>query len=197
MQSDRVAVQPSSVDDVVERVISGLISEADPLIRYDVLTRAQNMYDALVMRVAAERALAVADMHATGLSYGRIAEVIGFARARAQQLVERAEPTPKSRAQKGFNSMATHEEITTFLAGYIEGWPRVHYSPAYSLVSRFRPPLMADMHTAQETAAHLFADAAFRSLHLGTWLNTPNGQLITAAGLVLAFGGALLAASKS
>lgn len=235
MQRGRVAVQANSVDDVVDRVVSGLISEPDPLVRYDVLTRAQQMYDAVVMRVAAERARAVADMHATGLSYGRIAEVIGFTRARAQQLVERAEPAPKSRAQKGFTSVATQEEITTFLAGYIEGWPRVYYSTAYSLASRFRPPLMADMHTAQEIAAHLFADAEFRSLQLGTWLNTPNGQLITAAveaitpppyrediqllveavtlaakmqqdtgrqravaaGLVLAFGGALLAASKS
>jgi hypothetical protein len=235
MQRDRAVVQASSVDDVVERVVSGLISERDPLVRYDVLTRAQEMYDAVVMRVAAERARAVADMHATGLSYGRIAEVIGFTRARAQQLVERAAPTPKSRAQKGFTSVATQEEITAFLASYIEGWPRVYYSPAYTLASRFRPPLMADVHTAQEIAAHLFADAEFRALQLGTWLNTPNGQLITAAveaiapppyredvqllieavtlaakmqqdagreravaaGLVLAFGGALLAASKS
>lgn len=234
MQRDHVAIQADSVDDVVERVVSGLISEPDPLVRYDVLTRAQEMYDAVVMRVAAERARAVADMHATGLSYGRIAEVIGFTRARAQQLVERAEPTAKSRAQKGFTSVATQEEITAFLASYIEGWPRVYHSTAYSLASRFRPPLMADIHTAQEIAAHLFADAEFRSLQLGTWLNTPNGlitaaveaitpppyrediQLLVeavtlaakmqqdagreravAAGLVLAFGGALLAASKS
>jgi hypothetical protein len=113
--------------------------------------------------------------------------------------------------------------------------PRVYYSTAYSLASSFRPPVMADMHTSQEIAAHLFANAEFRSLQLGTWLNTPNGQLITAAvealtpppyrediqllveavslaakmqqdagreraiaaGLVLAFGGALLAAGKS
>jgi hypothetical protein len=234
MQRDRVAVQASSVDDVVERVVSGLISEPDPLVRYDVLTRAQEMYDAVVMRVAAERARAVADMHATGLSYGRIAEVIGFTRARAQQLVERGEPTPKSRAQQGFTSVATQEEITTFLASYIEGWPRVYYSTAYSLASRCRPPLMAHIHTAQEIAAHLFADAQFRSLQLGTWLDTPNGELIAAAveavtpppyrediqllveavtlaakmqqdagreravaaGLVLAFGSALLAANK-
>jgi hypothetical protein len=161
--------------------------------------------------------------------------VIGFTRARAQQLVEGAEPAPGNRAQKGFMSVATQEEITAFLASYIEGWPPVHYSTAYSLASRFHPPLMADMHTAQEIAAHLFADAEFRSLQLGTWLSTPNGELITAAveaitpppyrqdiqllveavtlaakmqqdaggeravaaGLVLAFGGALLAASRS
>jgi hypothetical protein len=63
MQRDQVAVQASCVDDVVERVVSGLISEPGPLVRYDVLTRAQEMYDAVVMRVAAERARAVADMH--------------------------------------------------------------------------------------------------------------------------------------
>jgi hypothetical protein len=233
MQQNRDAAEASPLDDVVERVLASLIGEHDPLTRYDALTRAQTVYEAVAMRVAAERARAVADMHDTGLSYGRIAEVIGFTRARAQQLVERAEPTPKNRVQKGFTSVATQEEITTFLDRYIEGWPRVYYSPAYTF-TRFRPPLIADRHTAAEIAAHLFADAGFRSLQLGTWLNTPNGQLITeavesltpppyrediqllveavtlaaklqqdagreravTAGLVLAVGGALLAASK-
>ncbi len=234
MQQGQDEVQSSPLDDVVERVVASLIKERDPWIRYEALTRAQAVYDAVTVRVAAERARAVADMHDAGLSYGRIAEVIGFTRARAQQLVERAEPTPKNRVQKGSTSVATQEEITSFLDSYIEGWPRVYYSPAYTLASRFRPPLMADRHTAAEIAAHLFADAEFRSLQLGTWLNTPNGQLITAAvealtpppyrediqllveavtlaakmqqdagreravtaGLVLAVGGALLAASK-
>lgn len=38
---------------------------------------------------ARERAWALAEMHRSGMSYGKIAEVTGLSRARVQQLVER------------------------------------------------------------------------------------------------------------
>ena len=37
-----------------------------------------------------ERARALAEMHRSGMSYGKIAEATGLSRARVQQLVERA-----------------------------------------------------------------------------------------------------------
>ena len=111
MQQGQEEVQSSPLDDVVEKVVASLIKERDPLIRYEALTCAQAVYDAVTVRVAAERARAVADMHDAGLSYGRIAEVIGFTRARAQQLVERAEPTPKDRVQKGFTSGGVQDPV--------------------------------------------------------------------------------------
>jgi len=229
--TERVA----ALDDVVESAVASLVLESDPLIRYDALTRAQSVYEAVAVRVASERARAVADMLTSGLSYGRIAEVIGFTRARAQQLVERADPTPKQRETRGLTSVAAQEEITRFLGSYTEGWPRAIYSPVCTLVQRSRPQLMAERSSSEEIAAHLFANAEFRSLQLGTWLNTPNSQRIAAAvenltpplyredihlltdavtvaakmqhdagreralaaGLVLAVGGALLAAGRS
>src|SRR5215813_8087623 len=83
----------SSDEEIATGILSALLGQQDPLVRYEALTRAQGVYEALTKRIAAERARAVADMHTAGLSYGRIAETIGFTRARAQQLVERAGPS--------------------------------------------------------------------------------------------------------
>lgn len=45
---------------------------------------------------------------------------------------------------------------------------------------------MASQHTASEIAKALLADAEFRALKLGTWLNTPDGELLAAAVVTLA-----------
>src|ERR1700730_444882 len=77
-------------NEIAEGIIESLLGQADPLARYQALTRAQSVYEALTRQLAAERARAVGEMHSAGLTYGQIAEVIGFTRARAQQLVEAA-----------------------------------------------------------------------------------------------------------
>jgi hypothetical protein len=79
-----------------------------------------------------------------------------------------------------FSWMAPQEAITEFLDGYTAHWPRVaawpYYNPAY-----WQQPLMAHQTTPEAIAEELIANAQFRALQLGTWLNRPDVELITAA----------------
>jgi len=79
--------------------------------------------------------------------------------------------------------MATQAEVTRFLEDYVAGWPRDHaaLSPAYRLRPLPPPRLVAHERTAEQIADDLLVDAAFKALQLGTWLATPDGQLIKAA----------------
>lgn len=43
------------------------------------------------------------------------------------------------------------------------------------------PPLMAQRYTTEQLATELFAEPAFRALHLGTWRRSPDAQLIASA----------------
>jgi hypothetical protein len=162
---------------VIEQILAALTSDRDPLTRYAALTRAQAVHEAVVKRVGAERARAVADMHAAGLSYARIAEVIGFTRARAQQLVERADvPEP---ADHGGPKVTTHQDsITTFVNGYISQWPR---ATPFAMYQPLPGSLGVNRYTPETLAQEFFASAEFKALQLGTWLGTPDGELIAAA----------------
>lgn len=62
----------------------------DPVARYGALTSRLVTLQAVADLVAAERARAVAELHADGkgMSYARIAALLGMSRARAQQLAE-------------------------------------------------------------------------------------------------------------
>lgn len=79
-------------------------------------------------------------------------------------------------------STATQEQITRFLDGYIAGWPRSPYWPGpwYHAAGWIQPPV-ASRTTPAELAQDLVANAEFRALQLGTWLNRPDAELITAA----------------
>jgi hypothetical protein len=44
---------------------------------------------------------------------------------------------------------------------------------------------MASVYSAGQVADALLADAEFRALRLGTWLNTPSGEGVAAAAMVL------------
>jgi len=73
---------------------------------------------------------------------------------------------------------ATREQITQFLDRYIASWPR-DPGPWYSY-SRWEQPVATQVTSAQ-LAENLVRSAEFRALQLGTWLNKPDGELITAA----------------
>jgi hypothetical protein len=164
-------------DDVVERIVAGLTQQQpDPLIRYQALSHAQEVYEAVARRIAAERARAVSEMHDSGQSYGRIAELIGFTRSRAQQLAERADPPAKTHDRQD-KQLMTQETLTLYLDAYTATWPRSWNRHP------FRPNAqpVAQRHSAEEIAGQLYADANFRALQLGTWLNTPDGELLAAA----------------
>jgi hypothetical protein len=148
--------------------------------RYRALSRAQEMYEAVTRRIAAERARAVAEMRDTaGLSYGQIADAIGFTRARAQQLADRAVPAA---ALPPAPPAAKTPSLTAYLEDYLRArsWPReprdvqvAHSTPV--------PPLMAQHYSAEALAAELFADPDFRALQLGTWSRTADSKEITMA----------------
>jgi hypothetical protein len=157
--------------------LADLLNEPDPLVRYDALTAAQASYEDLAKRIAAERARAVSQMHDAGLSYGGIAELIGFTRSRAQQLVERAGPSNEHRKEGWLKTMGTKEQLVEYLRAYVQRWPR-----AEPVLFGLRvPPSMADQHTAEEIAEQLVSDVAFRAIRFGTWLSTPQGQIVAAA----------------
>jgi hypothetical protein len=154
--------------DLVDKVVAGLVDQPDPMARYRALSRAQEMYEGVTRRIAAERARAVADMRDAGLSYGQIAEAIGFTRARAQQLADRA--VPAAAPTVAVPAAAETPALTAFLELHLRthDWPR---EPQDLQVARSTPvpPLMAQRYTAETLAAELFADAGFRALQLGTW----------------------------
>src|SRR5450432_1690109 len=77
--------------------------------------------------------------------------------------------------------MAPQETITEFLNDFIAHWPRVpswtgqYYSPSWN------QPAMVHQTTPEALAEDLIGNARFRALQLGTWLNRPDVELITAA----------------
>lgn len=160
MQSDPMAGPSSDVEDLVERALVELLAEAQPLPRYEALTRAQTVFEAMAGRVAEERARAVGDMHASGLSYAQIAEAIGFTRSRAQQLVERSAAATGPR-------MRDSPAITKGgLAGYVATHAR---------------ELLATTGDATELSGRLLADAQFRALQLGTLARRPKRESLLGA----------------
>lgn len=77
--------------------ISGLLDDiTDPLEVYHRATAAQAHHEAVAAALTDERRRACAAMwdNGNGLSYARIADLIGTSRSRAQQLVERGRALP-------------------------------------------------------------------------------------------------------
>lgn len=76
--------------------------------------------------------------------------------------------------------MATREEVAQFLEEFIQDWPR---DPTWQGERfPFRPqPAMAYQISAEELAGQMFETVGFRALRLGSWLSTPDGELIGAA----------------
>ncbi len=76
--------------------------------------------------------------------------------------------------------MTTQEQLTKFLDEHVP-WQRrpveiwaVYSGPMPDSLGQQRPP-------AAEIGDAWLQDAEFRALQLGTWLNTPDGQMIAAA----------------
>lgn len=99
--------------------------------------------------------------HQAGVSKNRIHVLTGIARTTIDRILE---------APMG----ATRQNITNYLETFTAPWPRHNYSWVMQ-------PAMADSHTTGEIAQALLQDAEFRALKLGTWLNTPDGEVVAAA----------------
>jgi hypothetical protein len=103
------------------------------------------------------------EAYRAGVSKNRIHVLTGIARTTIDRILE---------APMG----ATQQALTGYLANYTAAWPRLQpwAWPAAS-------PGMASKYTPGDIAASLLRDAEFRALKLGTWLSTPDGELVTAA----------------
>lgn len=108
--------------------------------------------------------------HHAGVTKIRIAEITGIARTTIDRILE------GPGARRGLVRVASPEDIAEFLEVFIEDWPR---APEFQF--QFRPPpAMAHRFSASDVASQLLETAGFRALHLGSWLSTPNGELIAA-----------------
>jgi hypothetical protein len=96
-----------------------------------------------------------------GVSKNRIFTLTGIARTTIDRILEDPMVTPQDR-------------ITAYLETFIQQWPR--YGHGW-----YVQPAMASAYTAAQIADALLSDAEFRALKLGTWLNTPSGELVAAA----------------
>jgi DNA-directed RNA polymerase specialized sigma24 family protein len=83
--------EPYEVDLVAGSEIEEITAAwPDLLPRYAALTARQAFYQAVSDRLAASRAEVIAQMHADGMSYGKIAVLTAMSRGRVQQLVEKS-----------------------------------------------------------------------------------------------------------
>jgi hypothetical protein len=96
-----------------------------------------------------------------GVSKNRIHVITGIARTTIDRILEAPMGAPQQR-------------ITAYLEQYTSQWPRHTYHWVME-------PAMADHYTSAQIANELLADAEFRALKLGTWLSTPDGEIIAAA----------------
>jgi hypothetical protein len=98
-----------------------------------------------------------------GVSKNRIHVLTGIARTTIDRILE---------APMG----ATQQALTGYLANFTSAWPKPQpwaWPP--------QSPGVASRYTAAEIAGWLLRDAEFRALKLGTWLSTPDGELVAAA----------------
>ena len=74
---------------MTQEALASAWQHTDPSDRYEALTRLGEQAALVQGAVAALRARCLADIHAEGLSYERIALATGLTKARVQQLVSR------------------------------------------------------------------------------------------------------------
>ena len=124
----------------------------------------QEAEQALKAWASIERDELVRAAHEAGVSKNRIHTITGIARTTIDRILE----------PQMLRTQTT--SLTDYLTRFTADWPRYgvpRYYPAQQPVS--------DTRSAQEIAEELFADAEFKALKLGTFLNTPDGQLLAAA----------------
>jgi hypothetical protein len=125
----------------------------------------QQAEQALMAWASIERDELVRAAHAAGVSKNRIHLITGIARTTIDRILEATVPDEQT--------TRLHAYLTRFTAD----WPRRGF-PSF----RFHPArTVSEVFSAAELAETLFADAEFKALKLGTFLNTPNGQVLVAA----------------
>jgi hypothetical protein len=106
----------SAEQEEVEAVLHNLcgyhLAEPDPLFRYQVLTREQVLYDALVNAIRRERGRALADLVATGQTLTQIAANTNLGtRQRVQRMIAAVKAADEAAAQVQEASRQFHERL--------------------------------------------------------------------------------------
>jgi hypothetical protein len=109
-----------------------------------------------------------------GVAKNRIHTITGIARTTIDRILE------EHTVRRGFIQTATPEEVAQFLEEFVRDWPR---DPTWQGGPfPFRSlPAMAYQISAEELAGQMFESVGFRALRLGSWLSTPDGELMAAA----------------
>jgi len=104
--------EPDEVEAVLHNLCGYHLTEPDPAHRYEVLTREQVLYDALVNSIKRERGRALADMVAAGHSLTRVAEVTNLrTRQRVQRLIAVSKAAEEAAAAVQAASREFHEKL--------------------------------------------------------------------------------------
>ena len=120
---------------------------------------------ALAAWASIERDELVRAAHTAGVSKNRIHTITKISRPTIDRILEAAMVQTQI------------DRLTDYLTRYTASWPRHDILPRYHPV----PAAVADTRSADEIAHELLADVEFRALKLGTFLNTPDGQVVAAA----------------
>lgn len=92
MSTTGYEAEPQDVAHLLDTLCGDILAEADPLVRYTMLTKEQVLYDALVSAIKRERGKAITEMVARpGASQTSVAEATGLGtQQRVSQLMAAA-----------------------------------------------------------------------------------------------------------
>ncbi len=133
-----VTAEPEEVEAVLHNLCGYHLAEPDPLFRYNVLTREQVLYDALVAAIKRERGRALADLVARGQTLTQIAASTNLAtRQRVQRLIAVARAAEEAAAEVQAASRqfeerlaaveATLDEVVSGIAAPVAEYPSEAY----------------------------------------------------------------------
>jgi hypothetical protein len=103
--------EPEEVEAVLHNLCGYHLAEPDPLFRYNVLTREQALYDALVVAIKRERGRALAEITASGNTLTHVAQITNLgSRQRVQRLIAIARAAEAAAAEVQAASLAYEEK---------------------------------------------------------------------------------------
>jgi hypothetical protein len=160
-----VTAEPEEVEAVLHNLCGYHLAERDPLFRYNVLTREQVLYDALVIAIKRERGRALAELVASGTTLTRAAEITNLtSRQQVQRLIALARAAEAAAAEVQAASLefeerlnaveATLDEVVSGIIPIVEDKPAVHEAvPQEAAVleeTQLLPALTAVLHPTKE-----------------------------------------------
>jgi hypothetical protein len=98
--TEGVTAEPEEVEAVLHNLCGYHLSEPNPVLRYNALTREQVLYDALVATIKRERGRALAELVASGVTLTQVADMTNLrTRQRVQRLIAIAKAAEAAAAE--------------------------------------------------------------------------------------------------